>query len=259
VSATIPGFLQSGGTSYTNPRSVTISGSALRFFYAYTETNQVYTEAIRVGAGLEACAGANVRVEAYNPSTGQTTNLTAATPVTVASSNGAAVLVSPSDTTTVGTGSVVVTIPANNFYAPLCIAGVEGQAGQSATLTASATGLTSSAPRTVNVVQPVVGISGIGTNLTTLSPDEPFNVYVGLGLSATPGTLNQTWPARKGGGGLSVTVSVPDTSVAQLKFGAQAGASVTATIPAGSYYNSATQLYLDPLAAGTTSVSATNL
>jgi hypothetical protein len=197
-----------------------------------------------------------VRVEAYNPSTGQTTNLTAATPVTVASSNGAGVLVSPSDTTTVGTGSVVVTIPANNFYAPLCIAGVEGQEGQTSTLTATASGIDSGI-RAVNVLQPVVGISGISTTLTTASPDDPFNVYVGLGQSTSPGTLYQTWQARKGGGGLNVSVTLPDISVAQLKYGAQSGMAVAATIPAGSYYNSATQLYLDPLAAGTTSVSAT--
>src|SRR6185437_13309193 len=156
VSAAIPGFVASGGTNYTNPRPVTISGTALRFFYAYTETGQPNTETIRVGAGLEACASSSIRVEAYNPSTGNTTNLTAATPVTITSSNAGAVLVSPDDNVTVGTGSVQVTIPANSFYAPICIAAVAGQAGQSATLTASATGLTSSAPRTVNVVQPVV-------------------------------------------------------------------------------------------------------
>jgi hypothetical protein len=67
--------------------------------------------------------------------------------------------------------------------------------------------------------------------------------------------LNDTQQARKGGGGVSVTVSLPDTSVAQLKFSAQTGASVTATIPAGSF-NNATTLSIDPLVAGTTSVSA---
>jgi hypothetical protein len=194
-------------------------------------------------------------VEAYNPGTNQVTTLTAATPVTITSSNAAAVLVSPPDTTTAGTGSVVVTIPANNYYAPICIAGVAGQAGQTATLTASATNI-DSGTRAVNVLQPVVGIIGISTNLTAASADEPFNVYVGLGQSTSPDTLVQTWQARKGGGGLSVSVTSAVSSVAQLKFGAQTGASVTATIPAGSYYNSATNLYLDPLTSGTTSVSA---
>jgi hypothetical protein len=141
VSASIPGFLASGGTNYTNPRSVTIGGSALRFYYAYVETGgQQYTEAIRVGAGLEACSGANIRVEAYNAGTNQVTTLTAATPVTITSSNATAVRVSPDDSVTVGTGSVQVTIPANSYYASICIAGMEGQAGQTATLTASATG-----------------------------------------------------------------------------------------------------------------------
>jgi hypothetical protein len=66
-----------------------------------------------------------------------------------------------------------------------------------------------------------------------------------------------TQDAPKGGGGLSVMVSVPDISVVQLKFGSQSGMAVAATIPAGNYYNSGTNLYLDPLAAGTTNVSAT--
>jgi hypothetical protein len=148
-----------------------------------------------------------------------------------------------------------VTIPANSFYAPICIAAVAGQAGQTATLTASATGI-DTGERAVNVLQPVVGISGISANLTAASADEAFFVYVGLGQSTSPDTLSNLWQARKGGGGLSVSVTSAVSSVAQLKFGAQTGASVTATIPAGSYYNSATSLYLDPLTAGTTSVSA---
>jgi hypothetical protein len=150
---------------------------------------------------------------------------------------------------------VVVTIPANSFFASICIAGIEGQAGQSATLTASATGLTTSAARAVNVVQPVVGINAIGTSLTATSADEPFNVWVGIGQSTSPTQLFRTWDARKGGGGLSVTVSVGTPSVAQLKFGAQVGSTVTATIAAGNA--TTTSLFLDPLAAGTTTVSAT--
>jgi hypothetical protein len=156
---------------------------------------------------------------------------------------------------TVGTGSVQVTIPANSYYASICIAGMEGQAGQTATLTAAATGIDTGV-RAVSVLQPVVGISGIATSLTAASPDEAFYVYVGLGQSTSPDTLNNLWQARKGGSGLSVSVTSAVSSVAQLKFGAQSGASVTATIPAGSYYNNATNLYLDPIAAGTTRVSA---
>jgi len=254
VSADIAGFVRSGGTSFTNPQMVTIAGSALRIFYAFTETGQDYTEAIRVGAGLEACSSSNIRVEAYNPSTGQTANVSAATTVTITSSNAGAVLVSPSDTTTAGTGSVQVTIPANSFFASICIAGMEGQAGQSATLTASAAGIDTGI-RAVNVLQPVVGVNAISANLTATSADEPFNVLVGLGQSTSPDVLFRTWQARKGGGGLNVSVTSAVSSVAQLKFGAQTGASVTATIPAGNATNSAT-LALDPLTAGTTSVSA---
>jgi hypothetical protein len=195
-------------------------------------------------------------VEAYDPSTGNATSVTAATPVTITSSNASAVVVSPSDTTTVGTGSAVVTIPANNSYVSICVGALAGQAGQTATLTAAATGFASGI-RSVNVLLPVVGISGIGGNLTTQSNDEAFNIYVGIGQSTSPGDLWLTQQARKGGGGLSVMVSLPDISVAQLKYGAQSGMAVAAAIPAGSYYNSATTLYIDPLAAGTTSVSAT--
>jgi hypothetical protein len=45
--------------------------------------------------------------------------------------------------------------------------------------------------------------------------------------------------------------------VAQLKFGAQVGSTVAATIAAGNANNGTTPLYLDPVAAGTTTVSAT--
>ena len=41
---------------------------------------------------------------------------------------------------------------------------------------------------------------------------------------------------RKGGGGITVTVSVPDTSVVQLKSGAQTGASVTVPIAAAKFF-----------------------
>jgi hypothetical protein len=131
---------------------------------------------------------------------------------------------------------------------------MEGQAGQSATLTSSAAGIDTGI-RAVNVLQPVVGINAISANLTATSADEPFNVWVGLGQSTSPDVLFRTWDARKGGGGLNVSVTSAVSSVAQLKFGGQTGASVTATIPAGNATNSAT-LALDPLTAGTTSVSA---
>ena len=247
VSASIPGGVQSTGGSFPNPQSVTVTGPSLRF-------NASAGDPIRIGAGLEVCQNGNYSVQAYDPATNQLVNVTSATTVTIASSNGTAVLVSPSDTTTAGAASTTVTIPANSNSVLFCVAGASGQAGATSNLTASATGF-GSGTRAVSVLQPVVGISGIATNLTTQSVDDAFNVLVGIGQPATPTVLNTLQDARKGGGGITATVSVPDTSVVQLKSGAQTGASVTVAIPERNSQNTAT-LSIDPLAAGTTSVSA---
>jgi hypothetical protein len=227
---------------------VTVTAVSLRF-------DSVPGDPFRLGAGLEEC-GANYRVQAYDPATNQVVNVTVATPVTIASSNGTAVLVSPNDTTTAGAASTTVSIAANSSAAAFCVAGGSGQAGQSATLTASATGF-GSGTRAVNVLQPVVGINGIATNLTTQSADDAFNVTVGIGQPATPTVLSITQAARKGGGGITATVSVPNTSVVQLKAGAQTGASVPVVIAERSTSNAVNTLFIDPLAAGTVSVSAT--
>ena len=248
VSASIPGGVQSTGGSFPNPQSVTVGGTSLRF-------NASAGDPIRIGAGLEVCQNGNYSVQAYDPATNQVVNVTSATTVTIASSNGTAVLVSPSDTTTVGAASTTVTIPANSNSVLFCVAGASGQAGATSNLTASAGGFGSATPRAVSVLQPVVGISGIATNLTTQSVDDAFNVLVGIGQPATPTVLSTVQDARKGGGGITVTVSVPDTSVVQLKSGAQTGASVTVAIPERNSQNTAT-VSIDPLAAGTTSVSA---
>jgi hypothetical protein len=247
VSATIAGGVQSTGGSFQNPRSVTITVTSLRF-------NASAGDPIRLGAGLEQCAG-SFTVQAYDPASNNLVNVTAATAVSITSSNGAAVLVSPNDTTTAGSASTTVTISANASSVGFCVAGASGQAGQSATLTASATDF-GSGTRSVSVLQPVVGMTGIATNLTTQSNDDGFNIELGIGQSATPTVLSSTQPVRKGGGAITATVSVPDTSVAQLKFGAQTGASVAATIPERSASNTSS-VFIDPLAAGTTSVSAT--
>jgi hypothetical protein len=195
-------------------------------------------------------------VEAYDPSTGNVTTVTSATPVTITSSNVGVARVSPYDTTTAGALIRQDTIPAKKYITSFSWARVAGQAGQTATLSANASGFTG-ATRSVNLLLPVVGISSLSTSLTVQSADEPFNVYVGIGQSTSPGTLWLTQDAPKGGGGLDVSVNLPDISVAQLKYGGQSGMAVAAAIPAGSYYNSDTTLYIDPLAAGTTSVSAT--
>jgi hypothetical protein len=80
---------------------------------------------------------------------------------------------------------------------------------------------------------------------------------VGIGQPATPTVLFTSQAARKGGGGITATVSVPNTNVVQLKAGAQTGASVPVTIAERSTDSASNALLIDPLAAGTVSVSAT--
>ena len=119
------------------------------------------------------------------------------------------------------------------------------------TLTASATGF-GSGTRNLTVLQPVLGIFGIAGNLTTQSADSGFQVRVGTGVAATPTVLANLQPARKGGGGIPVTASVPNIDVVQLKAGVQSGASVTLSIAERASSSVTNAVLLDPMAAGTT-------
>jgi hypothetical protein len=205
---------------------------------------------------LEGCNSSNYSVQAYDPATSGLVSVANPVTVTITSSNGAAVLVSPNDTTTAGAASTTVTFTVGQSSVLFCVAGVSGQAGATSSLTASASGFGSAAPRAVSVLQPVVGLNGVATNLTTQSADDAFNVLVGIGQPSTPTVLSTLQNARKGGGGITATASVPDTSVVQLKSGAQTGASVTVAIPERNSQNTTT-VSIDALAVGTTGVSAT--
>src|SRR5438270_5588706 len=116
LAATAAVFLQLFLKRYANPRELRSFPTRRSSDLAYDEANG-NTGPIRVGAGLEACVSSNLRVKAHILSTGTVKNGTTATTVTITSSNSGVAAVSPYDTTTVGSGSTVVTIPAGTFYA----------------------------------------------------------------------------------------------------------------------------------------------
>ncbi len=251
IGATASGFAQSTGGSYPNPRTVTVTGTSLRFASSAGDP-------IRVGAGLEEC-GSSMWVESYNPATGQVATVSASTAVTLGSSNGAAVVVSPNDATTVGGASTTVTIGAGSYYAYFCVGGVAGQAGATATLTVSASGF-GSGTRAVSVLQPVIGLVVQDLAPTTQSGDGLSYAYVGIGSPTTPTVLANTQAVRKGGGALSVSFGSANPAVAQMVVNGVAGATATTSIAERSQ-NTPTSgtaaAYVRPVGAGSVAIGAT--
>jgi uncharacterized repeat protein (TIGR01451 family) len=174
----------------------------------------------------------------------------------IASTNPAVALVSP-NSTTAGTPFIDVTINNLSTTALYYLQGVDGASG-TATITASAPGFTSgSAPMTV--VQPAIRIEGISTSTTALSADQPFFVRTG---PPTAGNANLSQlQAVRAGGGVTVTLTNSNATVAQLT--TSAGSGQTGTVIIGpSQFNSPTSVAsggvaFDPIAGGNTTVSAT--
>ena len=136
---------------------------------------------------------------------------------------------------------------------------VQGVATGSVTITVSATGFTDGTD-TTEIVQPAVRLGGLLTTSTTLSPDDPFYVRVGI-PSADNSTVSSPQAVRAGAGVLTATVVNSVAGVGQLTTTATTGQSVTVEIAEGSYDSptsvAAGGAAFDPLASGTTTVSAT--
>jgi hypothetical protein len=175
--------------------------------------------------------------------------------VRITSSNPDVLLVSR-NSTTVGTPFVDIPVANGSIDATFFIQGVEGAQG-TVTLTATAPGFTQ-VQGTATVGD--VGLQlGLTTSTTTLSPDSPFNVSVGV-LNAA-GSFSTSQPLRPGAASLTVTVSHTNTAVAQLVTTSGTGQSRTVTIAAGQSSSpgsvAAGGVAFDPLGGGTTTVSAT--
>jgi hypothetical protein len=200
-----------------------------------------------VGAGLQQpCC--HVLLEAPAPVGGVTVRLESSNPI--------AILLSP-DLTTPGTSTINLFIPAGSYYASFYIQGVETTSGPSTvTITASAPGYISDS-MTATVVQPALQILRLPISTTTLSPDTPFYMYVGI----PSGDGVNAQEVRAGGTALVATVTNSNGTVAQLVTATTAGNSVTALVPVGQDRSpdtvAAGGVAFDPLTSGTTAVNAT--
>jgi hypothetical protein len=175
--------------------------------------------------------------------------------VTIASDDPSLVLVSP-DAATPGTASIQIAVPDLQSFHGYFLQAVEGQTG-SATVTVSAPGFVDGVA-TATVVQPGVQIGGIVTTTTTLSPDSPFFVQIGV---PNGNGISPAMSVRAGSSPITATVTSNPAAIAELanSSGAQGG-TIQVQVPVGQS-NSPTSLAaggiaLSPLSAGETTVSA---
>ncbi|MBM4182752.1 MAG: hypothetical protein FJ207_00845 [Gemmatimonadetes bacterium] len=172
--------------------------------------------------------------------------------VTITSSDSTTLLVSPSATTP-GTRSISYAFSAGQSGVSFFVQGVEGATG-AATLTVTAAGFLDGTS-TVTVVRPGLIISQLATSIGSTAVNDHFYAYVGLPSGTTVSTQN----VRAGSPGITVTATSGNASVAQIATSTGVGSSRTAVIVPGLYYTPVSLatggFELDPLAAGTTTVS----
>jgi hypothetical protein len=225
----------------TGTRTVTVSSPAIVPSVA----------AVTVGSGLELSTFALLGASQHGGVT-----------VTIASSAPSVVVVSP-DSVTAGSATIGVPIANNGTFVPFVIQGLEGAAG-TATVTLSAPGFTSTTI-TVTVTPSAIEIIGLPTSISAGSANA-VNWYVQVGLPDGQGTgLTTVQNVRAGSPGFVVTLTNSTAAAAQLGSDQPValGQTVTKPILPGFYYTQAvpfgTQygLVFDPLAPGTTTVTAT--
>ncbi len=182
--------------------------------------------------------------------------------MTVTSSAPSVVRVSP-DSVTPGATTIGVPIANGTTFVPFVIQGLEGTSG-TATVTLSAQGFTSTTIA-VTVTASAIEIINLPTNISAESPNV-VSWYVQVGLPSGNGSgLIEVQNVRAGSPGFVVTLTNSTAGVAQLGSDEPVvlGQTVTKPIQPGFYYTQAipfsTQygLFFDPLAPGTTTVTAT--
>jgi hypothetical protein len=170
--------------------------------------------------------------------------------------------VSP-NTTTAGSGSITVSVPNGSTGIPFVVQALENVGG-TAVVTLSAPGFVSNT-FTVTVVPPAIEIQGLATSIAAGAADDS-DWYVQVGIPNAGNTaVAQVQDVRAGSPGFVITVTNSEAAVGQLRSDepAATGQTVTKPIPSGTYYThnivvgSTYGLRFDPLAAGSTVVSAT--
>ncbi|MGD8560861.1 MAG: hypothetical protein PVH04_14410, partial [Gammaproteobacteria bacterium] len=150
-------------------------------------------------------------------------------------------------------------VPDGQNYFYFVTQGFEGASTPAtATLTVSAPGFVSGTT-TVNVVQPALRINGLDTATTTLSPNDPFTVDVGI---PTAGNANiNLQRVRTGAGTLTAVIDSSLPNIGRLATSAVTGASVSVDIQPGNTSSSSAVATggaaFDPLTTGQTRVEAT--
>lgn len=176
--------------------------------------------------------------------------------VTLTSSNPSVFLVSPNDSTP-GTASIDIVVPDGQNRAYYYLQGVEG-ADASATLTATAAGFTNGVG-TMTVVPPAVELASILASYAAGSTDDIAWAQVGVPNGNDTG-LQQVQGIRAGSPGVTVTVQSSNAAAAQLLIDGSGGSSVQLTLGPGEFRTPTSigtgGLTIDPLAAGTTVISA---
>jgi len=178
--------------------------------------------------------------------------------VTIASSSGSVLRVSDNGATTVGTTSATINVPAGGTTAQFYMHGMEGAAG-TVTLTASAPGFTDATASTT-VAAAGIDIIGLNTSTTAGAADDVVLARVGV-VDAAGTAMYQEQDVRPGGITVVVTLTNSNAAVARLTTTAGSAQSRTVSIVIGQARSPNTVatggIAFDPLAAGTTTVSAT--
>jgi hypothetical protein len=241
VNTTIPGVVSTTAAS----KGVTVSTPALT----------VAVSSGTVGAGLQILC-CRVFLAAPAPPAGLAVQLQSSDPSTL--------LLAP-DAASLGSDMLTLMVTAGNTVSDfVVIQGLETTMAAAlpaaVTLTASAPGFTNGSGA-VMVVTPGVQLSSITSTTTTLSPDIPFMVHVGIPNAPTNSGLTQFQAVRIGSTALTATVTNSSASVAQLITSSGAAQSHTVQIAPGQSQSPSTVaaggIALDPLAAGTTTISTT--
>ena len=259
------------GVSNT-PTSVATGGVAMRYLASGVTT----ARATIPGAGLRALATATVNVTVNNTALTiatdyigsglqrtRTVSLSApapagGVPVKITADRLGVVQFAP-NATTLGADSITVTIAAASTSAIFFVQGVEGIVADTVLLTASSAGFASGTGEQ-RVWQGVLELSGLPSTLTTLAPDDVFQVFLGTPNSPT-GT--QIWNAdniRFGAPPRVASIVSGTSTVGQLVTTARTGDTVTVQLPTGGRVSPATVALggaaFQSLTTGTTIVSA---
>ena len=254
------------------PTTVAAGGVAMRYLAAGTTTVRATT----AGLGLRGLASATVNV------TVNTTALSLATdfigsglqrsrtvtlsapapaggvPVTITADSLGVVQFAP-NATSLGRDTLVVTILQGATSASFFVQGVEGIVADTVTITATSPGYATGSGQQ-RVWASVVDLSGLPTTLTSLAPDDPFQVAIGTPLSPTGTSIWSADNVRFGAAPLVATIASGTSTVGQLVTTARIGDTVTVQIPAGMRVSPTTVVNggaaFQTLTTGTTIVSA---